>query len=307
VPVTQGLTARPAETFLTERAVSLLAAGPVDAVTLIEYVCQMPGAPTVVAEQMALALFAARPEFVRDATGRWSLAPAPLAPTAVPTPTTQPVPEIGEPLSALSYVVVDVETTGSRPWGGDRVTEVAAIVVRDGAVAEQFETLVNPERSIPPMITALTQISWAMVKDAPTFRQISDDLLRVLEGHVFVAHNAEFDWRFLCAEFGRATGQRLHSRRLCTVRLARRLLPQLSSRRLDAVAHHYGVEITARHRAGGDAIATAHILLRLLRDARDRDCQHWGDLQQLLGARARGARRRRPPAMPQPVARDTTA
>jgi len=70
-------------------------------------------------------------------------------------------------LASLSYAVVDVETTGTSPWRGDRITEIAAIVVRDGVVAERFETLVNPERSIPPMITNLTQINWEMVKDAP--------------------------------------------------------------------------------------------------------------------------------------------
>jgi DNA polymerase-3 subunit epsilon len=157
------------------------------------------------------------------------------------------------------------------------------------------------------MITALTQISWEMVKDAPRFRDICDELLRVLGGHVFVAHNAEFDWRFVTAEIRRATGQRLEGRRLCTVRLARRVLPQLRSRRLDSVAHHYGVEIAARHRAGGDAFATAHILLRLLDAARERDCRSWDDLMRLLGQRAATKRPRRPPAMPRPVDKDTTA
>jgi DNA polymerase-3 subunit epsilon len=304
-----GIEARPAETRLTERAQAILSTGPCDAIALIEHVCQMPGAPRVVAEQMALALFAERPEFVRSTDGRWSLAPEPVAMIAVAEAhatydaTTGP-----DELASLSYVVVDVETTGTSPWRGDRITEIAAIVVRDGVVAERFETLVNPERSIPPMITALTQINWEMVKDAPRFRDISEQLLSVLSGHVFVAHNAEFDWRFVTHEIQRATGHRLSGRRLCTVRLARRVLPQLRSRRLDSVAHFYGVEIFGRHRAGGDAVATAHVLLRLLDEARDRDCRCWADLQRLLGAREnRGPRPRRPSAMPRPVDKDTTA
>jgi DNA polymerase-3 subunit epsilon len=313
-----GIAARPAETRLSERAVEFLRAGPADAKALIEHVCQMPGAPMVVAEQMALALFAARPEFVRSHDGRWSLAPEPQSaggslPVAAPamvleSPATYDATFERDELASLSYVVVDVETTGTSPWSGDRITEIAAIVVRDGMVAERFETLVNPERSIPPMITNLTQINWEMVKDAPRFRDICDDLVRVLSGHVFVAHNVDFDWRFVSSEVQRASGQRLSGRRLCTVRLARRVLPQLRSRRLDSVANYYGVEILARHRAAGDAVATAHVLLRLLDEARDRECRCWDDLQRLLGeSMAKGPRSRGQLAMPRPVDKDTTA
>lgn len=312
-----GIAARPAETRLTERAVEFLSVGSSDAKALIEHVCQMPGAPLVVAEAMALALFAQRPEFVRSRDGRWSLAPEPCADALRPTTQVAALAEDRpsydatferDELASLSYVVVDVETTGMSPWSGDRITEFAAIVVRDGVVAERFETLVNPERSIPPMITNLTQINWEMVKDAPRFRDICEQVVGVLRGHVFVAHNAEFDWRFVAAEVQRATGQRLSGRRLCTVRLARRVLPQLRSRRLDSVANYYGVEILARHRAAGDAVATAHVLLRLLDEARERECRCWDDLQRLLGASmARGPHPRRPSAMPRPVDKDTTA
>jgi DNA polymerase III subunit epsilon len=312
-----GIAARPAETRLSERAVEFLRAGPSDAKSLIEHVCQMPGAPLVVAEQMALALFAARPEFVRAQDGRWSLTPEPQAHALRPTVSTMAVTEersiydasiARDELAMLSYVVVDVETTGTSPWRGDRITEIAAIVVRDGVVAERFETLVNPERPIPPMITNLTQINWEMVKDAPRFRDICDELVRVLSGHVFVAHNVDFDWRFVSSEVHRASGQRLSGRRLCTVRLARRVLPQLRSRRLDSVANYYGVEILARHRAAGDAVATAHVLLRMLDEARNRDCRCWEDLQRFMGeSMARGPRPRRPSAMPRPIDKDTTA
>src|SRR5919199_4684967 len=256
--MSQGITAHLTDTLLTERALDFLAGGPADAVTLIEYVCQLPGAPRVVAEQMAIALFADRPQFACDAGGRWWLtaqlpsAPCEVAPAAESASRADPVP--GDELAGLSYAVVDVETTGMSARHDDRITEVAVVVVRDGVVAETFETLVNPERPIPQMITALTNISWEMVKDAPTFREICDEVLRVLQGHVFVAHNAEFDWRFLTSEVARA-GYRLEGRRLCTVRLARRVLPQLRSRRLDSLAHYYGVEITARHRAAGEGPA----------------------------------------------------
>lgn len=312
-----GVAARPAETRLTERAVEFLSGGPSNAKALIEHVCQMPGAPLVVAEAMALALFAQRPEFLRSHDGQWSLVPEPpaelvhasaIATMVAEAPARYDATFERDELASLSYVVVDVETTGTSPWRGDRITEIAAIVVRDGVVAERFVTLVNPERSIPPMITNLTHINWEMVRDAPRFRDICEQVVSVLQGHVFVAHNVEFDWRFVTAEIQRATGQRLLGRRLCTVRLARRVLPQLRSRRLDSVANYYGVEIVGRHRAGGDADATAHVLLRLLDEARDRECRCWASLQRLMNeSMARGPHPRRPSAMPRPVDKDTTA
>lgn len=284
------------DSSLTERARKFLAAGPAHAVPLIEHVCQIPGAPAFVAEQMAIALFGGSPDFAAGPDGTWSLAPEPER-TGVATT---------DHLDSLSYAVVDVETTGTRAGAGDRITEVAVVVVRGGDVVRRYETLVNPERSIPPMITALTHISWDMVKDAPRFADICGELLDVLSGNVFVAHNAEFDWRFVSAEVARATGRRLDARRLCTVRLARKVLPHLPSRRLDSLAHYYGVEIVGRHRALGDADATATILLRLLREAQDRDCVRWDDLQRLL-APSSGRRKRKRTALPAPVDRDTTA
>jgi DNA polymerase III epsilon subunit family exonuclease len=292
----EGVSTRLTETVLTRRACELLGNGPADAVALIEHVCQLPGAPRVVAEQMAFALFAGRPEFTRDAAGHWALAPRGAAMAAAHAATRAILadvpPQRREALGDLSYVVVDTETTGMRAWHGDRITEVAAVVVRNGVIAERFETLVNPERPIPRMITALTHIDAAMVRNAPVFADICDELLRVLEGRVFVAHNVEFDWRFLSAELVRARGRRLVGRKLCTVKLARRVLPYLRSRRLDSLARYYDIQIQDRHRAGGDAHATAHVLLRLLDAARALECRHWDDLEQLVAMRRRGGRRR---------------
>jgi DNA polymerase-3 subunit epsilon len=179
-------------------------------------------------------------------------------------------------------------------------------------VTNVFETLVNPERSIPPFITRLTNISYEMVREKSPFRDVCAEVLSALEGNVFVAHNANFDWRFVSAEVARSTGRELTGRRLCTVRLARRLLPQLRSRSLDWVARHYNVEIPAgmRHRAAGDALATAHCLLRLLDDARDHGCERWSELEHFLAtspATRRKRKGRRAPGMPMPVDRDTTA
>jgi DNA polymerase III subunit epsilon len=296
---------RPERTLLAERAADYLRAGPADSRSLIASVCQLSVLPDLVAEHMAASLLGGHPLFGRTLDGRWRLSES-------PAPAWRVRPDDDEPLlSSLSFAVVDVETTGSRPEGGDRITEIAVVTVREGRICDVYETLVNPERSIPPFITRLTNISWEMVCEKAPFRDVCDDVLSALEGHVFVAHNAAFDWRFVSAEVARSRGRELTGRRLCTVRLARRLLPQLRSRSLDWVARHYDVQIEPgkRHRAAGDALATAHCLLRLLDDARDRGCQRWSDLERLLAASTgmRKRRGRRAPAMPRPVDRDTTA
>jgi len=310
----------PEDTLLTTRALNFLSSGPADVVDLIGYICALPGAPRIVAEHMAHAMFAGRPQFQRTSDGKWMLTPNVPVNKDVrgrrghSQRTSEAVADVqvgeaggAEALRSLSYAVVDTETTGGSMWFGDRITEVAAVIVRNGAIAEVYETLVNPERPIPPFITALTNITWDMVRDARTFDQIAPELMRVLEGNVFVAHNANFDWRFLTQEISRATGHQLRGRKLCTVKIARKVLPQLSRRSLDHIARYYGVEIRNRHRAGGDALATAKCLVRMLDDLSDRGCETWSDLQTFLRSSVRKKRKRRPPAMPKSVSRDTTA
>jgi DNA polymerase-3 subunit epsilon len=295
-PTLHGLVSVPRDALLVSRARDYLAAGPATAQQLIAAVCQLPGVPATVAEHMTATLLAEVATIRRDASGLWGFH------TATP-PDVRP----SVRLDALSYAVVDVETTGGRPLHGDRITEIAAVLVRRGEIVDVFETLVNPRRSIPPWITSLTNISWNMVKDALPFEALCDKVLDVLGGHVFVAHNARFDWSFINAELERATGRRLDGPRLCTVRLARKLLPYLRRRSLDHLAMHYGVEIQNRHRAGGDALATARVLIRLLAASRERGCETWQDLELLLATAQPRRRARRRPAVPQPVTRDTTA
>lgn len=303
--LTRGLYSEPEDTLLTTRALDYLSRGPADVVDLIGHICALPGAPRIVAEHMAHAMFAGRPQFVRTDDGRWMLADLTRTPYSASGKSRSTVGD--EPLNELSYVVVDTETTGGRSWLNDRITEIAAVVVRGGEIVEVYETLVNPRRSIPPFITALTNITWDMVKDAPVFEQVAPDVMRVLEGNIFVAHNATFDWRFLTNELTRATGRQLRGRRLCTVKLARKVLPQLPRRSLDHVARYYGVTIRNRHRAGGDAIATAHCLIRMVSDLADRGCATWGELQSLLRSQPGRRKKRRHSGLPTPVTRDTTA
>lgn len=204
-----------------------------------------------------------------------------------------------ESLRSLEYVVVDVETTGGGAGRGDRVTEVAAIRVHgSGEVLEEFTTLVNPERPIPPFITRLTNITDEMVRDAPRFDEIAGEVRRLLTGGVFVAHNVAFDWGFLHHELERATGEGLAGRRLCTVKLARRVVPEVASRSLGSLSEYFGIDNDARHRAFGDARATVEVLMRLLERAEGYEVTNWAELETLLASRRR---RRKRSALPRSI------
>lgn len=186
-------------------------------------------------------------------------------------------------LRSLGYAVVDVETTGTRVYGGDRIMEIAVIHVDDGHARTAAEFLVNPQRDVSRWVTRLTGIRWDMLHEAPTFGDIADRIHEAVAGRVFVAHNVRFDWGFVSSELRRATERGLRGQRLCTVKLARKLLAFLPRRNLDAVAWHYEVPIVGRrHRAGPDARATAEVLVRLLADARRVDVDDWAQLQSLL-------------------------
>jgi DNA polymerase-3 subunit epsilon len=214
------------------------------------------------ADRIAATLLAPDPRFSRTTDGRWTLA----SPAAETSPT----------LEACRFAVVDVETTGVRAFRGDRIMEIA-VVRLDGTVA--FHSLVNPGIPIPQFVAGLTGIDAHLVRHAPAFEDIVDRVLAALEGCVFVAHNARFDWAFVSTEIERATGLLLHGPRVCTVRLARKLLPDLPRRNLDTVSYHFGIEIEGRHRATGDAVAAAKCLNRLLRLAEGNGAVCLADLE----------------------------
>lgn len=188
------------------------------------------------------------------------------------------------PLRELDFVVVDVEATGGSPARGHRVTELAAVRVRDGVIVEEFESLINPRRPIPRAITALTNITHDMVATAPPFAELADAVRERLVGAVFVAHNADFDWRFLRAEFARCRGIRLRGPRICTLRLARRLHPELPRRSLPALAHYYDISCDRWHRAGPDARATAALFCRFLDRLEGEGVSDWGAFRRFVQA-----------------------
>lgn len=165
------------------------------------------------------------------------------------------------------YAVVDIETTGGYAEY-HRITEIA-IVLHDGIkICDQYHTLVNPGRKIPHFITGLTGITHEMVADAPPFEDVAKDIYNLLEGRVFVAHNAYFDYSFLKREF-ELCGIRWQAKKLCTVRLSRKIVPGLRSYSLGSIASSMGIVIHDRHRAGGDAAATAKLFDRLLKSDKD--------------------------------------
>jgi DNA polymerase III epsilon subunit family exonuclease len=167
-------------------------------------------------------------------------------------------------LNELDFVVVDVEATGAKT-PPNRIIELGAYRIHEGRIADRFLTLVNPEIPIPRFVMALTGITNEMVKEAPLFADVAPRWLDFVSEAVLVAHNAPFDTNFLNHEISRVyPGHRMVNPHLCTVELCRRAMPGLDNYRLDTISNHFSIPLTNRHRAGSDALATAHIFLLLL-------------------------------------------
>ena len=162
-----------------------------------------------------------------------------------------------------TFVVVDVETTGLSPLE-DRITEIAMMKVKNGILIDEFSTLINPLVTIPASITKLTGIDNLMVADAPTAREVSPTIVSFLSDSVFVAHNAAFDWGFVSQTVLRERQLEISNPQLCTVKLSRKILPHLPSKSLGPVTSALNITIPERHRASGDAYATALVLVKFL-------------------------------------------
>lgn len=160
------------------------------------------------------------------------------------------------------YAIIDLETTGGQA-AQDRITEIA-IFLHDGhQVVDSYATLLNPERPIPGHIQHLTGITNEMVREAPKFHEVARRIVEMTEGCVFVAHNVRFDYSFLKKEFA-DLGYTYSRKTLCTVRLSRALLPGLPSYSLGKLCRSIDIPLENRHRAFGDAEATARLFSRLM-------------------------------------------
>ena len=164
-------------------------------------------------------------------------------------------------LKTAKYTVIDVETTGGVRQG--RMTEICIITIENMVVTDVWSSLINPESYIPQMITALTGITDEMVEDAPRFCDIAAIIEEKTRDAIFVAHNVNFDFGFLKKEF-ELIGATFSRRKLCTVRLSRKLIPGLPSYSLSKLCRSVGISLVGAHRAEADTRATTTLFLRLL-------------------------------------------
>jgi DNA polymerase III subunit epsilon len=160
------------------------------------------------------------------------------------------------------YAIVDIETTGMQVLE-DRITEIAVYIHNGEEVIDSFSTLINPEKYIPDYISKLTGISNDMVAGAPRFFEIAKRLVEITEGKVFVAHNAHFDYTFVKNEF-KSLGFNFQRKTLCTVRLSRKIFPNLASYSLGKLCQSLHIPHQNQHRAAGDAQATVQLFEKLL-------------------------------------------
>lgn len=160
------------------------------------------------------------------------------------------------------FAIIDVETTGGG-IAGNRITEICIALLKDGEVIDKLTTLVNPEREIPHHITALTGIDNEMVAKAPQFFEVAEKIEEFTKDAIFVAHNVSFDYNVIRGEF-RLLGQHYNRKKLCTVRLSRKLIPGLLSYSLGRLCSTINIPHLNRHRAEGDVDATTILFQRLL-------------------------------------------
>jgi DNA polymerase III subunit epsilon len=160
------------------------------------------------------------------------------------------------------YAIVDIETTGGFA-AKHGITEIAVILHDGENEVDRFETLVNPGHLIPRYITALTGITNELVEDAPAFEAVAARIYELLSGCIFVAHNVNFDYSFVKSQLA-FCGYTLVVKKLCTVRMARKIFPSLPSYSLGNLCRSLAIGIENRHRAAGDAVATTRLFEKLL-------------------------------------------
>lgn len=158
----------------------------------------------------------------------------------------------------MEFAVVDIETTGSTPQSAG-ITEIAIVIHNGVEVTGKYVTLINPRQKIPPFIVNMTGISDAMVANAPIFEEVAPQIFNLLNGRIFVAHNVSFDYSFVHYLLGKS-GFQWSAPKLCTIKLSRRVFPGLDKYGLGSLTRDLGIRIEGRHRAWGDAAATAQVL-----------------------------------------------
>lgn len=159
-----------------------------------------------------------------------------------------------------TYAVVDLETTGHSSTKGDRIIQIAIVLMKNGEVIERYNRFVHPKQKIPPFIRQLTNIQNEDVEHAKPFEDIAEEVRDLLEGTVFVAHNTDFDLPFLQHEFERCGVRQWSGKQVDTVELTKIVFPTLPSYRLQDIAEYFEIALPSAHRADDDAEATTHLL-----------------------------------------------
>lgn len=159
------------------------------------------------------------------------------------------------------YIILDIETTGLSKYRHG-ITEIAAIRVKNNKIVKEFHSLVNPQQRIPRFITRLTGIDEEMVKDAPKINEVMPKLLDFLKSDIVIAHNASFDYGFISHNAELHTNTCLKNPKLCTRKLASRLLPDVGSKRLNNLCEHFQIVNDDAHRAMADVKATFELFQR---------------------------------------------
>ena len=177
----------------------------------------------------------------------------------------------------MEFAVVDIETTGGMPQSHG-ITEIAIVIHNGTEVTGKYVTLINPRQKIPSFIVNMTGISDAMVQAAPLFEEVAAKIYNLLEGRIFVAHNVSFDYSFVHYHLGKA-GFQWSAPKLCTIKLSRKVFPGLQKYGLGSLTRDLGIKIEGRHRAWGDAAATAKVLTMAI------EKQGMNPIHLLLGAK----------------------
>lgn len=174
------------------------------------------------------------------------------------------------PFDEAEYSVLDVETTGLTPrYNG--IIEIGIVKVKGLKIVDKFSSIVNPGRPIPYYISEFTGITDDDTYNAPLFEDLADDVLKFISGSVFTAHNLSFDRSFINKEFLMIEREKPDSPQLCTLKLAKRIHPELKSKSLRSLCQHHNVKLLNAHRALPDAEATAHVLIKMLKEIKKKN------------------------------------
>ena len=251
---------------LQDRAHQLLqdAGAPLSHIDLVIRVLSMPQVKPPLARHLATKLLNGDPRFSYCPRQGWLLSPPPSLRT---------------PLRDVPFTIVDTETTGTA--NSSRITEIGAVRVHRGRLLARYESLMNAGVPVPANITALTGISQELVDNAPRPEQVIPEFRTFLGQTVIVAHNLPFDLRFIRQEFTLQEQELPQAPSLCTLKLARKLLP-LQHFDLGRVASHFRIRVNNRHRALGDAEATARILIQLMKEVEASGAQTLEDVMKLV-------------------------